>query len=289
MTQTLEVHASTAGPASVLRLREVLTPAPGRNQVLIAVEAAGVVFGDVMLRLGGHPSFKPPITPGYDVVGRVVARGEGVKGLGLGRRVAAFIGVGGYATHVVADMNWVVAAPETTRAEIVAAAILNYITAYQMLTRSAQVERSDRILVHGAAGGVGTALLDLARVMGLSVLGTASKAKHSLVEEFGAQAIDYASEDFVAIARGAGGVPAVFDHIGGTRLLRSLQALRPSGTTVSYGAYDLFKSGSRSPGARTRSTSAPACPPSRRHRTPRSPRGRGGRQQTASTCRSPHA
>jgi NADPH:quinone reductase-like Zn-dependent oxidoreductase len=230
-----------------LTLREVPMPVPGPSEVLIAVEAAGVAFGDVMLRLGFHPRFKPPVTPGYDVVGHVVALGDQVEGLVVGSRVAAFLGVGGYATHVVADASWVVEAPPHPPAEAVAAAILNYITAYQMLVRNAQVERGDTILVHGAGGGVGTALLDLARVMGLSTLGTASQGKHKLVEQLGARAIDYAREDFVAIARQEGGVRAVFDHVGGAHLLRSLRALRPSGTVVSYGAQAVFKNGRMSP------------------------------------------
>ena len=247
MTGTQRIIVKRAGPAANLRLESVSCPAPGPGEVLIEVEAGGVAFADVMLRLGVYPGFRPPITPGFDAVGRIMALGGEVTGFAVGQRVAAMLIVGGYATHVLADPAWIVPAPEDVASELIAAAILNYVTAYQMLTRSAQVERGDSILVHGAAGGVGTALLDLARDLGLRAFGTASRGKHAMVSGFGATAIDYKADDFVATTRAIGGVQAVFDHIGGAHLLRSLRALRPSGAVVSYGAYGVFKDGRISP------------------------------------------
>jgi NADPH:quinone reductase-like Zn-dependent oxidoreductase len=243
----MRIMVERAGPAANLRLEAFACPTPDAGEVLIEVEAGGVAFADVMLRLGVYPGFRPPVTPGYDAVGHIVAIGADVTDFAVGQRVAAMLIVGGYASHVVAKPAWIVPAPEKVAAESVAAAILNYVTAYQMLTRSAQIERGDSIVVHGAAGGVGTALLDLARDRGVHAFGTASRGKHAVVAGFGATPIDYKTDDFVAIALGKGGVQAVFDHVGGDHLLRSLRAIRPSGVVVSYGAYGIFKDGRISP------------------------------------------
>jgi NADPH:quinone reductase-like Zn-dependent oxidoreductase len=238
-----QVVATRAGGPQVLEVRTAPIPTLAPDEVLIANEAVGVAFADVMMRLGRYPGYMLPRVPGFDAVGTIVAVGGEVAEFALGDRVAAMTISGGYASHVVARTVWLARVPKEIPAETVAATTLNYTTAWQMLTRCARLERGDTILVHGAAGGVGTALLDLARGLGLRVLGTASARKHALVSSLGGIPIDYAREDFVAMAHQDGGVQAAFDHVGGAHLLKSLQTLRPSGAVVSYGAYALFRNG----------------------------------------------
>jgi NADPH:quinone reductase-like Zn-dependent oxidoreductase len=148
-------------------------------------------------------------------------------------------GVGGYAEHVCVPAARLVLVPDGVDTVEALALGLNYVTAYQLLERIVPLAPGARVLVHGAAGGVGTALLDLARRRGLVVYGTASAGKHELVRSYGATPIDYRSEDFVARVReltGGAGVDAVFDPIGGAHLRRSNETLRPGGTLVSFGA-----------------------------------------------------
>jgi NADPH:quinone reductase-like Zn-dependent oxidoreductase len=116
--------------------------------------------------------------------------------------------------------------------------VLSYVTAYQMLHRSANVQRGQKILVHGAGGAVGTALLELGRLLDLEMYGTASKSKHELVKSLGGTPIDYKSEDFVARVQDAGGVDAAFDAIGGENFKRSFKSLNKGGTLVAYGFYN---------------------------------------------------
>jgi len=211
-----------------------------------------VAFADVMVREGRYPNVRPPVTPGYDLVGRVNAVGDGVDTALLGCRVGALTVTSAYAQHVVLPAEWAVPAPESLPAETAVALILNYVTAWQMLVRNTHVAQGDTVLVHGGAGGVGTALLELCRLRGVHALATASKGKHNVVEALGAEPIDYAKEDFVARAKranGGAGVDAVFDHIGGSHLARSYEALRATGTLISYGALSAFHLGRTSPAA----------------------------------------
>jgi NADPH:quinone reductase-like Zn-dependent oxidoreductase len=127
--------------------------------------------------------------------------------------------------------------PEPLDAGEAVASILNYVTAYQMLHRLAAVRPGDRVLVHAAGGGVGTALLELGRIAGLRLYGTASAAKHSNVAGYGAVPIDYRSADFVEVMRccAPDGVDAVFDPIGGEHVGRSARTLGPNGRLIQYG------------------------------------------------------
>jgi NADPH:quinone reductase-like Zn-dependent oxidoreductase len=214
-------------------------PQPRRGEVRIAVAAAGVAFGDVVRRRGLLAP-RRPFTPGYDVAGTVDAVGGGVDGALVGRRVAALMprpGLGGYAEHVCVGVARLVSIPDGIDAAEAVCLGLNYITAYQLLRRIVPLGAGQRLLIHGAAGGVGTALLDLGRLQKLEMYGTASAAKHELVRARGATPIDYRSEDFVArIAALTGdGVDAVFDPIGGAHLRRSYLVLRRGGTLVSFG------------------------------------------------------
>ncbi|MFO7177852.1 MAG: zinc-binding dehydrogenase [Pseudomonadota bacterium] len=212
-------------------------PSVGPDQVRIRVKAAGVAFGDVFRR----KLSRRPYTPGYDVVGDVDAVGEGVEKTWIGKRVACFMpkpGYGGYAEHVVVGKEHVVAMPADLDPVRGVCLGLNYITAYQLLTRTTKPRPGQAILIHGAAGGVGTALLDLARLLEIKAYGTASAGKHELVQRYGGIPIDYRSKDFVTEMRRfePSGVACVYDPIGGSHLARSLQCLQRGGTVVSFGA-----------------------------------------------------
>jgi len=206
--------------------------------VRVRVLAAGVSLPDVMARAGVHPETPPvPFTPGWDLVGVVDRLGAGVSGMEPGAIVAALPIHGAYAEYVCLPQNEFVPVPAGLDAAEAVSLVLNYITAYQMLHRSAQVKPGQRVLIHGAAGGVGTALLQLARLAGLETYGTCSARGAATVSELGGTPIDYQLQDVVKeIHRLTGeGVDAVFDPIGGSHLWHSRQALRPGGKVVGYG------------------------------------------------------
>lgn len=239
LTTSRKVIATGRGGPEVLDVVEFPLPSPGRREIRIAVEAAGVAYGDVMRRRGVFAP-RAAFTPGYDVVGIVDSAGRDCDRTLIGRRVAAMmpnLGTGGYAEHVCIPAVRAVAVPDDIDPAEVVALGLNYITAYQLIHRILPVPRGGRVLIHGAAGGVGSALLDLGRARGLTMYGTASAGKHAFVRERGATPIDYRSEDFVARIEQLcpGGVDAVFDPIGGAHLRRSYAAVAPRGTLVSFG------------------------------------------------------
>ena len=232
------IRAARPGAAGILELVEEELPQPAPREVRIRVEAAGVAFGDVMRRGGAFPGQRFPFTPGYDVVGVVDALGAEVLAPALGARVAALVMTGGYAEHACTPAARAVPVPEGISPATAAALVLNYLTAHQMLHRLARVKAGERVLVHGAAGGVGTALLQLGGLAGLTRYGTASAGKHDLVRALGATPIDYRHEDFLARVREltGDGVDAAFDPVGGWQLVRSHRALRRGGRLVVYGA-----------------------------------------------------
>ena len=204
----------------------------------VKVLAAGVSLPDVLAREGVHPETpRVPYTPGWDLVGIVDQVGEGVSGFGLGQPVAAMPISGCYTQYACLPERKLIPVPADLDPAEAVAVVLNYITAYQMLHRSAKVKPGQRVLIHGASGGVGTALLQLGRLAGLEMYGTCSARAADVVEDLGATPIDYRSSDFVQeIHRLTGdGVDAVFDGIGGDNLWRSRGALREGGLVVVYG------------------------------------------------------
>jgi NADPH:quinone reductase-like Zn-dependent oxidoreductase len=232
------------GGPEVLQVIQDDLEEPGRGQARLRVLAAGVAWADVMMRTGLYPGKLPslPFTPGYDVAGVVDQVGGGSFASGgsrfkVGQPVAALTKFGGYAGYVcVPEANLVPAPPGLDPAQV-ACLPLNYITAYQSLHRLARVQPGERVLIHGAAGGVGTAFLQLGRLAGLELYGTASPQKHEVVRKLGGAPVDYSQVDFVDFIRErtGDGVDAVFDPIGGTHLRRSFSALRPGGRLVAYG------------------------------------------------------
>jgi NADPH2:quinone reductase len=231
-----------------LELVEEVLPNPRPGEVRLKILAAGVSFADVSMREGIHPEARrPPFTPGWDVVGTVDVLGEGVEAVPLGATVAAMPIVGGYAEYLCLPATELVRVlPSLDPAESVCL-ILNYVTAYQMLHRLARAKSGESALVHGAAGGVGTALLQLARLHAIQTYGTASTGKLRTIENLGGHAIDYKRSDFLEhIRRSAkGGVDIVFDGIGGWNLLRSWRALTRGGRLVAYGLESTLAGGKR--------------------------------------------
>jgi NADPH2:quinone reductase len=202
------------------------------------VLAAGVSLPDIMAREGVHPETPPvPYTPGWDLIGEVDRLGNGVSGVEAGLIVAAMPIHGAYAEFVCLPQRELVPVPSGLDVAEAVSLILNYTTAYQMLHRSAKVKPGQRVLFHGASGGVGTALLQLGRLAGLEMYGTCSSGAASAVSGLGGIPIDYRTQDYVKeIHRLTGeGVDAVFDPIGGTHLWQSRKALRPGGRVVGYG------------------------------------------------------
>jgi len=226
------------GGPDALRLVEEECPEPKAGEVRVRVLAAGVSLPDVMAREGIHPETPPvPFTPGWDLVGVVDRLGDGVSGIEPGRTVAALPIHGAYAQFVCLPQRELVPVPSGLDAAEAVSVVLNYITAYQMLHRSASVSPGQRALIHGAAGGVGTALLQLGRLAGLEMYGTCSSRSAPAVSDLGGTPIDYQKQDFVKEIRRltSEGVDVVFDPIGGSHLWRSRKALRPGGKVVGYG------------------------------------------------------
>jgi NADPH2:quinone reductase len=202
------------------------------------VLAAGVSLPDIMAREGIHPETPlVPFTPGWDLVGVVDWLGDGVSGIEAGQIVAALPIHGSYAEFVCLPQRELVPVPSGLDAAEAVSLVLNYITAYQMMHRSAHVKPGQRALIHGAAGGVGTALLQLGRLAGLEMYGTCSSRGASAVSDLGGIPIDYQHQDFVKEIHRltSEGVDVVFDHIGGDHLWHSRKALRPGGRVVGYG------------------------------------------------------
>lgn len=225
------------GPEALQVIQEE-RPEPKPHEVRVKVLAAGVSMPDIMAREGIHPETpKVPYTPGWDLVGEVDRLGNGVSGIESSQIVAAMPIHGAYSEFVCLPQRELVPVPSGLDAAEVVSLILNYITAYQMLHRSAKVKPRQRVLFHGASGGVGTALLQLGRLAELQMYGTCSSRGAQAVSDLGAISIDYQNQDFVEEIRRltVQGVDAVFDPMGGTHLWHSRHALRPGGRVVGYG------------------------------------------------------
>jgi NADPH:quinone reductase len=198
------------------------------------------------MREGVHPETPPlPFTPGWDLVGVVDRLGDGVSGIEPNQIVAALPISGAYTEFICLPQSELIPVPSGLDAAESVSLVLNYVTAYQMLHRSAKVKPGQSVLVHGAAGGVGSALLQLGRIAGLKMYGTCSLRGAPAVSDLGAVPIDYQHQDFVEeIHRLTGnGVDAVFESIGGTHIWRSRKALRARGTVVAYGLTSSLRGG----------------------------------------------
>ncbi|MGC2033719.1 MAG: medium chain dehydrogenase/reductase family protein [Steroidobacteraceae bacterium] len=230
------------GPEVLEMVEEPALPEPGAGEVRIKVLAAGTGFTDTMIRRGRYPDFKGPLpfTPGYDIVGVVEKSGPGVVAPLEGEMVADLCVVGGYAQYAIRPARFLVPVPVGIDPAEAVCIPLAYLTAFQMLTRCRNLPSGATILVIGASGTVGTALLDLARHLGLKAIGTCSAQNLPVIERFGAAAIDYMAGDFVTSVRkltsGGAGVDIAFDAIGGAHFGRSFACLVPGGLLVGYGS-----------------------------------------------------
>jgi len=220
-----------------LEVQSAPIEAPGAGQLHVRMEATGVSFAEQSMRRGryfGQPEF--PFVPGYDLVGTVLETGPGTDATLVGRRVATMTKTGGWATHVLVEARDSVIVPDGVNSEDAETVVVNGVTAWQMLHRSARVERGQTILLHGANGGVGGILIQLARREGIRVIGGASPRHHDALRAAGVEPVDYNDPHFADRVRELAphGVAAAFDNIGGRMMQTSFSLLAPGGTLVVY-------------------------------------------------------
>jgi len=244
------IVVSKVGGPEVLEFVEADCPEPQAGEVRIRVQAAGVSAYDLMIRSSRLMPPRPPYTPGVDVVGTIEKLGEGVDIFKPGQTVAALLEMegGGYTEALCLPASDCVPVPAGLDPAQAVCLVANYLTAHNVLHRAAKVQRGERVLVHGAAGGVGSALLELGRLLELEMYGTASKHNHEFVSSLGATPIDYRNVDFVKRVRQltGDGVDVVFDPIGGAgQLWRSHRALRKGGRLSWFGMAAAKKKGIR--------------------------------------------
>ncbi len=237
-----------SGPES-LRVDEVHDPVASRGEVLVDVKAAGVNFPDVLLTYGKY-QFKPspPFVPGGEVAGAVSAIGEGVTSLAVGDRVAATMIHGGYAEKVVCPAEAAVKLPDAVSFEVGAATLLTYATTYHALVDRAALRSGESLLVLGAAGGVGTAAVELGHVLGARVIAAAStEEKVAFCKSHGAhEGIVSGTEDLkerVKTLTKGNGVDVVYDPVGGALSEQALRAIAWEGRflVVGFAAGDIPK------------------------------------------------
>jgi NADPH:quinone reductase-like Zn-dependent oxidoreductase len=225
------------GPEALQVIENELRP-PAAGEARIKVLATPVCGPDVQARYGHTPiAPKIPFVPGYAIIGIVDEVGPGITNATVGDRVAALTVFGGYADYIYLGKKDLIPVPSALDPAEAVTLILNYIVAYQTLHRSAKVKAGDKVLIIGASGGVGTALLQLGKLANLTMYGLASKSKHGLLTELSAIPIDYHTQDFVEVIRRSepDGLDAVFDGMVWGYLDRGFSLLRRRGTWVQYG------------------------------------------------------
>ena len=238
------VVATRLGSPAVLEVVENDRREPAAGEARIKVLAASVCRPDITVRSGealyaGTPlGQKPPFVPGYSAIGVVDAVGEGVTEATVGDRVGALTVVGSYSEYLYWDATRLIPVPATLDPAEAVPLILNYIVAHQVLHRLAKVKAGGKALVVGASGGIGTALLQLGGLAGLTLYGLASKSKHPALVELGAIPIDYRSQNFVDVIRQAepDGLDYVFDGMMSKEYVkRGFELLRRGGAMVGFG------------------------------------------------------
>lgn len=215
MSKMKKVVITEFGDIDNLVIVEDDIPEPGAGEVQVAVEYSIVSGSDVNMRRGTYPfQKKAPLTPGYSVVGKVRTNGRGASQFPVGSRVACLSKYDGQAELVNLPERFLVPVPEGADPKLAVALILDWMTAYEMLHRAAQIKAGQRVFVHGLSGAVGGALLALSKLQGADVFGTASPRKHGALRQLGAVPFDYASKAWIAEVNERGGVDAVFDPLG---------------------------------------------------------------------------
>ncbi len=233
------VISKFGGPEVLKEVTESELPEPDKAQVRIKVLCTSAAFTDTLIRRGNYLGVKkkPPFSPGYDLIGIVDKVGGNVLHLKVGQKVAELTVIGSYTEYICLEAKTLVPVPEGLNDAESVSLVLSYLTAYQMLYRSANIRAGQTILIHACAGAVGTAMLQLGKLLNLKMYGTASKGKHDFIQKQGAIPIDYNNEDFVErlLNDEPNGIDAVFDPIGGSYFPRSLKVLKKSGTLVGFG------------------------------------------------------
>src|SRR6185369_2845019 len=207
----------------------------GRGEVRVRTLAASIEYTEVTIRRHLYPWVRrhPPFVMGYDLVGEIDQVGPGVSGFQIGDRVADMTVIGSDAAYRTLRADHLTRVPAGVDAAEAAAIILSWTTAYQLLHRSARVQKGQRVLVHGAAGAVGQALLALGKLAGVEMWGTARGEHMALVRELGATPIDYQHEDFTRVL--PGGFDVIVDGVGEDGYRRSYAALKPGGLLCAIG------------------------------------------------------
>lgn len=241
------------GPPSVLEVRELPDPVPGPKQVRVEVRAAGLNFAEVSARQGLYPDApKPPCVVGYEVAGVVESVGAEVAGLKVGDRVLGMTRFGGHASLAVMDEAQTLPLPANMSFEQGAALPVNYLTAHHILFYVGSTHPGSRVLIHMAAGGVGTAVLQLLRtVPDVEIFGTASASKHDYLRKLGCHhPIDYRSQDYAEVIRGllgeGQGLDVILDPLGGPHWRKGWSLLAPTGRLVTFGFASAIEGSTRS-------------------------------------------
>lgn len=234
------------GGPEVLEWLEEPIPLPGENEVRVRLEAACANFTDVLVRRGLYPGArKLPVTPGYDFLGRVDAVGDRVSEWKVGDRVADLLVTGGYTEHLIREATNLVRVPESVDAAEAATLVLAWVTAYQLIHRSASVDAGAKVLVHAAGGAVGRAMLVLLEKERAEVYGTARAHHHDFLRSHNATPIDYTEGDWEVRASELvpDGYDVVFDSVGESGYRKSWRSVSRGGKLVAYGFTDMVVTG----------------------------------------------
>jgi len=230
------IQLTRFGDADGLKVVDLALPEPGPGEVRVRVLASSINYTDVLIRKHLYPQTAArhvPFVMGYDVVGEIDRLDEGVDEFKVGDRVADMTVIGSNATYEILRASDLTAVPDGVDPAEAATLILSWTTAYQMLHRAAKVTADQKILIHGAAGAVGQAQIQLGKLAGFQMWGGARSAQTALVRDLGATPINYEHEDFTTVV--PGGFDVVFDGIGEDGYRRSFAALKPGGLLIAIG------------------------------------------------------
>lgn len=237
------------GDPDKMEIQDVSMPIPGPNEICIKVSKAGINFADILSRMGLYPGApKPPFTPGMEVSGTIHELGPDVEGFEVGDRVVGSGTNGGYAEYTVSNCKGVFKIPKDVSFEVAASFPAVYLTSYLMIIHPGDLQPGESILIHGAAGGVGLASIELAKIAGAkTIFGTCSPSKHEFIQERGVLPVD--KDNFLAeIMQWTDdkGVDLVLDPIGGEHLMQSYRCLGSGGRVCSFGISDMAPGKKRS-------------------------------------------
>ena len=230
------------GSPDRFELQELPTPTPGPGEVCIRVSKAGINFADILSRMGLYPGApSPPFTPGMEVSGTIDQLGPDVDGFKIGDRVVGSGTNGGYSTHTIANSKGIFKIPDKISFEVAAAFPAVYFTSYLMIIHPGALQKGESILIHGVAGGVGLASIELAKIAGAkTIFGTCSPEKHDFIRDKGVLPVD--RDNFLAEIMewtDNKGVELVLDPIGGEHLMQSYRCLGSGGRVCSFGISDM--------------------------------------------------